>query len=428
MPMLKSNPRSSTGVRRYSRLFWLSLCTLCAMIALNLLHRMTNADSNNIRRREKEEYAISSLYTYGEDNLSLNNANRDSARMDIYRPQQLLDARQKQAVMVDTTQRQEVTSSQPITQSSNYVTSYIAQPETEVGLSGFIQKASIEGDFNVDRNVGQTTNRPREGILADNTALTSGVTKVRGVNSGGVEEFFDLPYYHCGPFYTLGANQINDDEETVEETKIYHEYLFLHGAAFTKEDWKTSGILQKMCSRSPQDIESHMHYSVTAVDLSVQADGVTLARVFDALAEANIISGLPIIIVSPSASGRGVLDLVSVSQRQTKLDSKESVEKGLSTSIHLSLLETTLLAWVPVACYDVSKTQDSLFDVFETSHIPVLAIHGSSDIRGQEVADRLEKLAAAKKVMLGTNHACYLDEPDRFVAALKSIFPPKNSS
>lgn len=53
-----------------------------------------------------------------------------------------------------------------------------------------------------------------------------------------------------------------------------------------------------------------------------------LARVFDALAEANIIPGLPNIIVSPSDFDRGVLDLVSVFQQQTKSDSKEAVQKG----------------------------------------------------------------------------------------------------
>lgn len=420
MPILKSKPRSNTGVRPYSRLFWLSLCTFCAMIVLNVLHRMTSR--NNMQRKNREEeYRISSLYTYGEDNPSLHQIHEEGSRMDIHGPQQLLDARPQQFFDA---QRQEVASLQPIPgTTSNFVSSYVTKEEyPEVDFSGVIQKAKIEDDVKADSTVVQNTN---DGAVADDSEVTYGIVKIKGVNSGGVEEIFDLPYYHCGPFYTLGANQVGDDADSTNEVaKIYHEYLFLHGAAYTKEDWKSSGILKQMCTRTQRDIETLMYFSVTALDLPAQSDAVTLARAFDALAEANIISGLPIIIVSPSASGRGVLDLASVSQSQTKIESKEAIEKGLSPSPHLSLLETMLLAWVPIACYDVSTVQDSsLFDVFETSHIPILAIYGSNDKRGQEVANRLEKLAAAKTVMLGTNHACYLDDPNKFVETLKSIFP-----
>jgi hypothetical protein len=386
---------------------------------------MTNTTSsrNNVERKDREEeYRISSLYTYGEDNPSLHQINREGSRMDIHGPQQLLDARPQQFFDV---QRQEVASLQPILGASNFVSPYVTKEEyPEMGFSGVIQRAKIEeDDAKADSTVVQ--NNIIDGALANDSEVTYGTVKIKGVNSGGIEEISDLPYYHCGPFHTLGANQIGDDEQATNEVaKIYHEYLFLHGAAYTKEDWKSSGILKNMCTRTQRDIETLMYFSVTALDLPAHSDAVTLARAFDALAEANIISGLPIIIVSPSASGRGVLDLASVSQRQTKIESEEAVEKGLSPSPHLSLLETMLLAWVPIACYDVSTVQDSsLFDVFETSHIPILAIYGSNDKRGEEVANRLEKIAAAKIVMLGTNHACYLDDPDIFVETLKSIFP-----
>lgn len=414
MPMIKSKPRSNTGVRPYARLFWLSLCTLCAMIVLNILHRMTNTNSSrsNTRRKDgEEEYRISSLYTYGEDNPSLHPTHREGTRIDIYEPQQFVDA-----------QRQEFASLQAISGTTNVIASYATKEYPgERDFSGVIQTAKIEDNMKGDNAVAQNTN---DGVLADDSEVTFGTVTIRGINSGRIEELVDLTYYHCGPVYTLGANQIGDDEEGAkEEAKIYYEYLFLHGAAYTKEDWKSSGILKKLCTRTPRDVESLMYFSVTALDLPVQSDAVTLARAFDALAEANIISGLPIIIVSPSASGRAVLDLASVSQRQAKIESKDAIEKGLSHSLHLSLLETMLLAWVPVACYDITTVPDSVFDVFETSHIPVLAIYGSNDKRGLEVANRLEQLAAAKKVMLGTNHACYLDDPNMFVEALKSIFP-----
>eukprot|EP00590_Aulacoseira_subarctica_P006104 CAMPEP_0172417560 /NCGR_PEP_ID=MMETSP1064-20121228/4090_1 /TAXON_ID=202472 /ORGANISM="Aulacoseira subarctica , Strain CCAP 1002/5" /LENGTH=398 /DNA_ID=CAMNT_0013155987 /DNA_START=113 /DNA_END=1309 /DNA_ORIENTATION=+ len=396
------------------------------MIGLNLVHRIAgNSKSSNIQTKEDGDYTISSLYQYGEDSAT-GFHNHDGGRMDIHQPQ-LISAR-PQEMSINDGRLEQVLYSQPGIPSTDNAALHIVPAAPD-----FIQETAAlhEGerpDHNAD-NLAEDQNQ-----IHDDSVMKSGIIQIQLGADGEVEETIDMPYYHCGPFYILGANQGNyfgeetNDNKPVEETKIYHEFLFLHGAAYTKEDWKTSGILDKMCSRSPEDVQSHTHYSVTAVDLNVKSDGLMLAKAFEALAEGGIISGLPIIIVSPSASGRGVLDLAEISQQSEEASSEEaSSEEATHISKYaLNLLQATLMAWVPVACYDVNNAKDILFGTFESSHIPILAIHGSSDIRGKEVADRLEKVAGARKLVVGKNHACYLDEPDRFVAAVKSIIKPRN--
>ena len=48
----------------------------------------------------------------------------------------------------------------------------------------------------------------------------------------------NLPYYHCGPLPTTTTSDNNNPNLT--------ELILLHGAAFTKEDWKSSGILDML--------------------------------------------------------------------------------------------------------------------------------------------------------------------------------------
>jgi len=113
------------------------------------------------------------------------------------------------------------------------------------------------------------------------------------------------------------------------------------------------------------------------------------------------------------------LDLAAISQ-QTATNKIEEGERLIA--LDFSLLQNILLAWVPVACYDVKSARESILNVFATSRIPVLAMYGSNDVGGEEAAYRLVDLAEAKTVKLGTNHACYLDEPDKFVVEVKSVF------
>ena len=107
----------------------------------------------------------------------------------------------------------------------------------------------------------------------------------------------NLPYYHCGPLPTTTDN--NNPNLT--------ELILLHGAAFTKEDWKSSGILDMLCDINNEEDEGNL--SILALDLSVKADGAQLGLAFDALVSNGMLSGKPCTVISPSASGKAIVSL-----------------------------------------------------------------------------------------------------------------------
>ncbi|KAL7540888.1 hypothetical protein ACHAWF_006807 [Thalassiosira exigua] len=190
-----------------------------------------------------------------------------------------------------------------------------------------------------------------------------------------------LPYYHCGP------SHVDNPELT--------ELVLLHGAAFTKEDWKTSGILGMLCDINNEEDEGNL--SVTALDLPVKVGGEMLAAAFNALVGRKVLSGRPVTIVSPSASGKAVVGL-------GKMASEGSGE-----------LVRIVKGWIPVASGAVVSSSEPPLLAFKTANIPILAIHGDKDAGGKRVTERLEKLNGARGVELEGRHPVYLDSPEEFV-------------
>jgi pimeloyl-ACP methyl ester carboxylesterase len=186
-----------------------------------------------------------------------------------------------------------------------------------------------------------------------------------------------IPYYHCGP---------HPDESTSE-------LLLLHGAAFTKEDWKSSGILEKLCDLNNDEEGGDL--TVTALDLPVSATGEELASIYDALVDKGVLSGRPVVVVTPSASGKAV---VSLSSDREKL---QRIVKG----------------WIPIAPPAVGQAADDAFENFNELSIPILAIYGNQDDMGKKVTEKLVKLVGegVKAVELEGRHPVYLDSPDEFV-------------
>ena len=184
-----------------------------------------------------------------------------------------------------------------------------------------------------------------------------------------------LEYYHCGP---------HPDESTTE-------LVLLHGAAFTKEDWKKCGVLEKMCDLNND--EEGGDITLTALDLPVSATGEELVAVYDALVEKGVLSGRPVVVLTPSASGKAVVTLAA---DETKL-------------VHV------LKGWIPVAPPAVKQASDTTFASFNKLSLPVLAIYGDKDQMGKNVSDKLVTLANAKSVELEGAHPVYLDSPDEFV-------------
>ena len=166
--------------------------------------------------------------------------------------------------------------------------------------------------------------------------------------------------------------------------------ILLHGSKFTKEDWKTSGILQQFCSIPG--------WTVTAYDLPVSAD----SRVFrELLREYQRSSNYrnKVNVVTPSASGRVVTDWIM----------HGNVEE----------LPTLLHTWIPVAAGSVhSLTEQQLQSI--PDELDILAVYGDQDRKmGHDTSMKLQQFAHATSVELQGRHPVYLDSPDDFVRVIR---------
>lgn len=211
-----------------------------------------------------------------------------------------------------------------------------------------------------------------------------------------------LPYYHCGPLPSLpssaAAAAAHSDNESGIDINM-SELVLLHGAAFTKEEWKSSNILQMLCEINNEEDEGDL--SILALDLPVTADGTELGLAFDSLVSARVLIGRPVTIITPSASGKSVLSLGTMNSS--------------STSNNSELLTRIIKAWIPVASLAVLKASESTLVQYKIANIPILSIHGDKDEAGKKVTERLKEVSNANGIELDGRHPVYLDSPGEFV-------------
>lgn len=270
----------------------------------------------------------------------------------------------------------------------------VLSPETVLNMNKVLNKAAAVGGGGESGAAGESsgagagagggdervkTKEELDEVDVDPLKITQG-----SVAYGGAA----LPYYHCGPLPS------RDDAGLTE-------LVLLHGAAFTKEDWKTSGILDMLCEINNEEDEGDL--SIIALDLPVSADGGELASAFDALVSSGILSGRPVTFVTPSASGKAMLSL-----------GDDSIE-----------LMRIVKAWIPVASPAVLKATDSTLMQFRVARIPVLSIHGDKDEMGKKVTEKLEALTDANGVELEGRHPVYLDSPQEFVGEVMQFLDEK---
>ena len=181
---------------------------------------------------------------------------------------------------------------------------------------------------------------------------------------------------------------------TVNEIDYYHcagttkHLVLLHGAKFTKEDWKSSGILAKLCQ--------HSELSVSAMDLPVSAGYKELQVLLKSMQDAELLT-TPVVVVTPSASGKTITDWIKNGDKST--------------------LKSLVSLWIPVAAGSVSSVSDEQLKGLDNS-IPIYAIFGRRDDMGKQTSNRLASLAAAETLEIEGGHPCYLDSPDDFVSAV----------
>ena len=234
-------------------------------------------------------------------------------------------------------------------------------------------EASASVENNVPSNNTASSKLGRKQINKTTNSFIRSSTILKLPNGGG-ENKKSLEYIHCGEKNPEGSKKM--------------EIILLHGAKFTKEDWVTSGILERICL--------HERTSVVAMDLSVRADGKGFRDAVSGLVDEGILSGDPFTVVSPSASGKAIVSL----------GSEVFADGGLGSLIKF---------WVPVASPAVLSANDSDLKTFPKEGIKILAIHGNNDTMGKKVTKKLEDVAGAKGVELSGGHPVYLDSPHEFV-------------
>jgi hypothetical protein len=200
------------------------------------------------------------------------------------------------------------------------------------------------------------------------------------------------------PFYSCSTPSPSSTPTTTTATSTPTTTLvLLHGAAFTKEDWKTSGIFDRFCHSMPG------RSVVVALDLPVSAGQDELQNILTALATmpdsssnnkvAATIS-LPVTLVTPSASGYSMVDWVK-------------------TDTSLEIIPRFVNHWIPVASKSVTSLSDDELERLQT--ISILAIYGDQDSSGKQTSELLGAKANARVLELMGRHPVYLDSPGAFV-------------
>lgn len=222
-------------------------------------------------------------------------------------------------------------------------------------------------------------------VTTENTRIYIS-TPVPSVGNGEIVEgrVGNIAYYQCSA-------------TSVEEGPIKH-LVLLHGSKFTKEDWKTSGILQSLCNVA--------NLSVSAVDLPVAANHEVLIGLLDLMVAHGLVT-LPISgLVTPSASGKSITDWIANGD--------------------LSQLPSYVELWIPVAAGSVATVSDDQWKSLEatvkdeTKSFGIFAIYGNKDVGGERTSQTLRDHAGAATIELHGGHSCYLDSPDDFVTAVLS--------
>ena len=178
-----------------------------------------------------------------------------------------------------------------------------------------------------------------------------------------------IPYLHCSP----SSTHMKD-------------LVLLHGAKFSKEDWRTSDILGKLCEQ----------FSVTALDLNKSAGHNELKQVLDAMKQDSL-SKIPVAIVTPSASGKTIVDWLGDIQE----------------------MKAYIGEWIPVATGIVARADEN--QLKQLGGLPILAIYGDKDEMGKRVSNTLGDLSEAKVIEIPGSHPCYLDSPDVFIQQIRKF-------
>jgi hypothetical protein len=216
-------------------------------------------------------------------------------------------------------------------------------------------------------------------------------------------------------YYRCSRAAAHDDGSNGSSSKAKTLLLF-HGAAFTKHNWKESGILKLLCALNNDDgddakapsggrimddgeASSSVALEVYALDLPVSATARDLKSLLDVMQRQSMVR-LPVdVVVTPSASGKMVVEW----------------EPAQDTALPNFASYASL--WMPIASPAVAsvKNPERQFPQ-QFSGVRVVPVYGDQDAAGKRTMTRLAgSVPGSDLVELAGRHPCYLDSPTYFV-------------
>jgi hypothetical protein len=220
-----------------------------------------------------------------------------------------------------------------------------------------------------------------------------------------------VAYYRCSRATAHEGSSSNGSSSSKAKT-----LLLFHGAAFTKQNWKESGILKLLCALKDDDgddakapsgarikadgeASSSAALEVFALDLPVSATARDLKALLDAMQRQSMVRLPADVVVTPSASGRMV------------------VEWDPAQDTALPNFASYASLWMPIASPAVAsvKNPERQFPQ-QLSGVRVVPVYGDQDAAGKRTMTRLAgSVPGSDLVELAGRHPCYLDSPTDFV-------------
>jgi len=259
----------------------------------------------------------------------------------------------------------------------------------------------------------------------------------------------DSNKYHPSSSSSSSSSPNGSTYDTGLEKQAGLEILLLHEAVHSLNDWSESGILHGLCIDGLRAVSQHEdntksggqhqqqpYVSVTAIDLDPNASGLELYYAIRNLEKNGIVSGQPMIVVSPVESGKTVISLGAYAsevvpnvidegsedeynQDTSSLQERQQAQSTLN-SFHTGalLLTHVVKVWITVSTVDVLESSAESLRAFLLANIGVLSIYDNDDAGDKRASERLEGTANAQRVGLDGN---YLQNPGAFVEAISNF-------
>lgn len=253
------------------------------------------------------------------------------------------------------------------------------------------EKADSDLSIGTDQTVSQVYSETATQVSSDSAfpSSSSASDDAPKITKGTIDVGGRLiPYYHCHGKDWKGTTTTMPADET--------SLILLHGTQYTKEDWKTSHILENICINGN-------NYNVYALDTKLSTASKQFGDILRTMEDQQLISSLPVHgLVTPSASGKVMADWVNHNDYES--------------------INSYVRRWIPIASATALSMKDETLRTMATqkASFQVFAIYGDEDKRGYESMTRLKDFAGATILELPGTHPCYLDSPTEFVNAIVS--------